>query len=93
MEILILKLGATGDVVRTTTLLRSLSGRVSWVTAAKNVAMLTGTQVPVRAVTWEQRDQLADRRYDLVINLEDTLEVGRYLQAITSAKVFGAQMD
>jgi heptosyltransferase-2 len=93
MEILILKLGATGDVVRTTTLLRSLSGRVSWVTAAKNVAMLTGTQVPVRAVTWEQRDQLADRRYDLVINLEDTLEVGRYLQAITSAKVFGAQME
>ena len=34
MKFLIIKLGADGDVVRTTTLLRSLKGQITWVTAA-----------------------------------------------------------
>ena len=36
MDILIIKLGATGDVVRTTPLLRRLDGNATWITAAKN---------------------------------------------------------
>src|SRR5438067_3698951 len=36
MNVLIIKLGAAGDVVRTTTLLRRLSGQITWLTEAKN---------------------------------------------------------
>jgi hypothetical protein len=37
LNALILKLGATGDVVRTTPPLKQLAGDISWITAAKNV--------------------------------------------------------
>jgi ADP-heptose:LPS heptosyltransferase len=33
MNVLILKLNATGDVVRTTTLLHRLQGDITWITA------------------------------------------------------------
>ena len=92
MEILILKLGATGDVVRTSTLLRRLPGNISWVTAAKNVALLTGAWQQLRGVAWEDRAQVADRSYDLVINLEDTLEVAQFLQSLPHDRVFGAYL-
>jgi heptosyltransferase-2 len=92
VDTLILKLGATGDVVRTTPLLRCLPGRVSWVTAAKNVPLLTGATDHVRCVAWEQRALFADRPYDLVINLEDTLEAGRFVQTLRCDRVFGASL-
>jgi ADP-heptose:LPS heptosyltransferase len=41
MNILIIKLNATGDVVRTTTLLRRLQGDITWITAPSNVASAT----------------------------------------------------
>ena len=40
MNILIIKLGATGDVVRTTPLLRHFKGSVTWLTTAKNSLLL-----------------------------------------------------
>ena len=42
MSVLIIKLGATGDVVRTTPLLRRFDGPVSWVTAENNLPLLEG---------------------------------------------------
>jgi heptosyltransferase-2 len=90
---LILKLGATGDVVRTTPLLKHLPGEISWITAAKNVALLTGLTKTLRSVSWEQRTQFCDRNYDLVINLEDTLEVAQFLPQVKFKKLFGAYID
>ena len=95
MNVLVLKLGATGDVVRTTPLLRSLKGDISWLTAAKNVALLANGRVdsPFRCVTWEQRDVLRDRKYQLVINLEDTLDVASFLKSVEYEQLFGAYAD
>ena len=42
MNVLIIKLGATGDVVRTTPLLRRFDGEIAWITAAKNAVLLEG---------------------------------------------------
>ena len=88
--ILILKLGATGDVVRTTPLLKHLAGEVSWITAAKNTPLLTGLVLPLRSGSWEQRARFCDREYDLVINLEDTQEVAQFLPQLKFKKLFGA---
>lgn len=90
MNILILKLGATGDVVRTTPLLKHLTGEVSWITAEKNVPLLMGLARTLRSVSWEQRAQFCDRDYDLVINLEDAPDVAEFLRQVRFKKLFGA---
>jgi ADP-heptose:LPS heptosyltransferase len=90
MNTLILKLGATGDVVRTTPLLRHLVGEISWITAAKNVPLLSGLAKNLRSASWEQREQFCDRDYDLLINLEDTANVAQFLPKLKFKKLFGA---
>jgi heptosyltransferase-2 len=93
MNTLIIKLGATGDVVRTTPLLKRLGGHVSWVTAAKNVPLLAGLHPNLRSLPWEQRELFRDKNYDLAINLEDTLEAAQFLKTMEYERLFGAFAD
>ena len=93
MNVLIIKLGATGDVVRTTPLLRRLSGSVTWITAAKNAVLLDGLSDNLRHFSWEERARALDIPYDLAINLEDTLEVAMFLKSVRPAEIFGAYAD
>lgn len=90
MNILILKLGATGDVVRTTPLLEKLAGEITWITAAKNVALIEGLRSNLHCLAWEQRASATGKSYDLVINLEDTPESGQFVQSLKFEKLFGA---
>jgi len=93
MNVLIVKLGATGDVVRTTPLLRRLSGSVTWITAAKNGVFLEGLADNLRHFSWEARAHALDISYDLAISLEDTLEVALFLKSVRPAEIFGAYAD
>jgi hypothetical protein len=93
MNILIIKLGATGDVVRTTPLLRRLNGSVTWVTSARNVELLRGVTPELDCVTWEQRESLRGTAYDLAINLEDDLETAQFLHTVRFRQLFGAYAD
>jgi hypothetical protein len=93
MNVLIVKLGATGDVVRTTPLLGRLDGQITWLTAAKNTVLLENLTDNLRCFSWEERQLVPDIRYDLVINLEDTLEVGSYLKTHHAVQLFGAYVD
>ncbi len=93
MNTLIVKLGATGDVVRTTPLLRRLNGEVTWLTAARNIVLLENLKEGLRCLPWEQHETARDRRYDLVINLEDTPEVGHFAATIETDQLFGAYFD
>jgi heptosyltransferase II len=93
MNVLIVKLGATGDVVRTTPLLGRLDGQIAWVTAAKNTVLLESLADNLRCFSWEERQLVPDIRYDLVINLEDTLDVGLYLKTRQTTQLFGAYID
>jgi heptosyltransferase-2 len=93
MNVLILKLGASGDVVRTTPLLARLDGQVTWVTAQKNMVLLEGVAEKLSSFSWEQRDRVPDITYDLVINLEDTIEVGAFLRTRRFGQLFGAYAD
>jgi ADP-heptose:LPS heptosyltransferase len=90
VNVLIAKLGATGDVVRTTTLLRKFDGDMTWLVEAKNAVVLQGLQKKLRCVPWEERDSLLERSYDLVINLEDTLEVANFLRTLEVKQMWGA---
>ena len=93
MNVLIVKLGATGDVVRTTPLLRRLSGSITWITAAKNCVLLDGLADNLRHFSWEARARALDIPYDLAINLEDSLDVALFLKSVRPAEIFGAYAD
>ena len=93
MSVLIIKLGATGDVVRTTPLLRRLDGPVSWITAENNLALLQGIDREVRCVSWENRRRVANTAYDLVINLEDDRQTSAFLKELKFKQLFGAYLN
>jgi ADP-heptose:LPS heptosyltransferase len=93
MNILIIKLAATGDVVRTTPLVHRFEGETTWITAAGNAALLEGVQDNVRPFSWEERERALDRHYDLAINLEDTLDVAQFLKAVKCSEIFGAYAE
>jgi heptosyltransferase-2 len=93
MKVLIIKLGATGDVVRTTPLIRRLNGQITWLTEGKNIVLLEGLKDSLRCFSWEERERALDTRYDLVINLEDKLDVGQFLKTVRRGEIFGAYVD
>src|SRR5215813_7165079 len=91
MSVLIVKLGATGDVVRTTPLLRRLRGDVTWVTAPKNESLLIGLGSAagnLRVLHWEDRSILEGESFDLVINLEDDVETAGILKSVRADRLF-----
>jgi heptosyltransferase-2 len=93
MKILIIKLGATGDVVRTTPLLSQLSGQITWLTAAKNSTLLENLTANLRCFSWDKRANALDTHYDLAINLEDTIDVAQFLRTIECSEIFGAYLS
>jgi heptosyltransferase II len=93
MKVLIIKLGATGDVVRTTPLIRRLNGQITWLTEGKNIVLLEGLKENLRCFSWEERERGLDARYDLGINLEDTLDVAQFLKTVRCGEIFGAYVD
>jgi ADP-heptose:LPS heptosyltransferase len=93
VNILIVKLGATGDVVRTTPLIVRLSARITWLTVEKNKELLEGLNGAVQCFSWNEREQILGSHYDLVINLEDTAEVASFVQTLPAAQICGAYLD
>ena len=90
MRVLIAKLGATGDVVRTTPLLERMGEQIIWLTEAKNTVLLKGLAEKLQCFSWEERNLIPDFDYDLIINLEDTLDVASYLKKYKHKQWFGA---
>ena len=89
---LIVKLNATGDVVRTTTLLHEFAhANVTWITASPNNELLT--HPAVRCLEWTERDRALDRDYDLVVNLEDETDAAAFVEQTRHHRVFGARLD
>ena len=92
-QVLIIKLAAAGDVVRTTPLITALSSDVTLITADKNKVLFCGVSESVRCISWNNREQGRDRNYDLVVNLEDTIEVASFAQTVDAREVCGAYLN
>lgn len=90
---LIIKIGATGDVVRTTPILEMLDGEIVWITEKKNLELLEGVAPSLTAVCWEDRNLIRAQEYDLVINLEDSVEVAKFLASLSFERSFGAYLN
>ena len=92
MNTLIVKLNATGDVVRTTTVLHRLTGEVTWITAKTNVELLEEGSTSLRTLAWDDRSLALDRFYDLVLNLEDESDTAGFVSQVQHAQRFGAYL-
>src|ERR1700751_829338 len=93
-RILVIKLGALGDVLRTTPLLTVLDGTVSWLTSEAAAPLLTGNPYIERLYCMERsHDSLFETDFDLVLNLEDDLAAAALASKIRTRELIGAYRD
>lgn len=87
---LILKLGALGDVLRTTTLLHILPPEITWVTSGKSAPLLENNPLIKNLCLFENLDtSLLEEPFDLLINLEDEMAVAQLAAKVRAAKRLG----
>ncbi|MBU0501854.1 MAG: glycosyltransferase family 9 protein [Candidatus Margulisbacteria bacterium] len=96
MRILIIKLGAIGDVLRTTSALKGLREKYSpacldWLTSEVAKEVLLHNPLIDHLYTWPEKKRL--KPYDLVIGLEDELKVREFVSKISQEEILGAFAD
>jgi ADP-heptose:LPS heptosyltransferase len=95
MKILIVKIGAIGDVLRTTSLLPGLAEKyrpveIDWLTSETSRELLEGNPYLRRVLAWDERDSAGS--YDLAIGLEDEKDVCRFVGALSADQIVGAYL-
>jgi heptosyltransferase-2 len=92
-NILIIKLGALGDVIRTTPLLRVLDGDITWVTSTMAAPLLEQNPFITKLVAMDDHGFHLDRNYDLVINLEDDMPAAKLASAAATGNIVGPYLN
>lgn len=92
-ETLLIKLGALGDVLRTTPLLRRLGGRVTWVTDEACLPLLRGLPGLRRALPLSAAASLRGRSFDLALNFDEDLRACRLASSVSARRRAGAWAD
>jgi len=100
MEILIIKLGAMGDVLRTTSILKALKEKyidvnISWITKEESIELLKNNKYIDDLYTYEKLriDDLKNNSYDLIISLDDDKEICQIVVKLKKEKLVGAYFD
>lgn len=91
---LIIKLGAMGDVLRTTPLLHVLSGNVYWITQKECIPLLalSNNLKKVIDINYAQ-EQLRNISFDLVICLDDDIKAAKLATKFNSGSLIGSFVD
>ncbi len=99
-EILIVKLGAMGDVLRTTFILEGLKEKyknssISWLADKKNADVLNGNKYISEIIVNDNKvfEKLVSVKYDIVINLDLSPESLSFTKAAFSKKIIGYYLD
>lgn len=92
-QILIIKLGALGDVIRTTPLLRVLEGEITWVTSAAALPLLRHAPQINKMLVADNLSFQLEPNYDLVINLEDDFASAQLASAAATQSVIGPYLE
>lgn len=94
-NILIIKIGALGDVVRTTPILRVLKGNIYWITSKEALPLLPHNKKIIRKIlTIENLHQIHNIYFDLIINLEENEILAKLIsQNFKFKKIIGVFFD
>jgi lipopolysaccharide heptosyltransferase II len=91
---LIIKLGAMGDVLRTTTIVRALPGPVTWVTRPASLPLLENIPQIRQVVPFEAApEELQGRHFGLAACLDDEPEACALLERVTFDRHVGARAE
>jgi heptosyltransferase-2 len=90
---LIIKLGAMGDVLRTTAILNVLDGPVTWVTRAASVPLLQNIPQIEQTVPYEDVGSLSGRHFDMAACLDDEPDACRILERVRWERHVGARLE
>jgi len=94
-RILIIKLGAIGDVLRTTTVLREIDGEIIWVTKEESFPLLSKNQ-KIKTLTTLSAFLSGHERFeefDLVLSLDDEVDACRMASSVKSKRLVGAYLE
>ncbi|MEK6984007.1 MAG: glycosyltransferase family 9 protein [Nanoarchaeota archaeon] len=99
MKILIIKLGAIGDVIRTTSILSGLKAKhkncgIDWVTKEESLDILKNNTLINRVYTLGQNtvNKLKNQKYDLVVCLDDDYSACELSSGIKPKRIIGAYL-
>lgn len=89
-KILVIKKGASGDVIRTSTLLHFLKGDVTWVTHSYNKVFLPQHHTQLkRILSFEETNEILSEKFEFVISLDDDDECAKLAAALKSNEIIG----
>ena len=91
-NILIIKLGALGDVLRTTSLLRVLSGNIFWVTAKDPLPLLPTDKLKVVEIN-KASEVLKGFFFDLILCLDDDYKAASLATILKKKTLIGSYID
>ncbi|MBS3105495.1 glycosyltransferase family 9 protein [Candidatus Woesearchaeota archaeon] len=99
MRVLVIKLGAVGDVIRTTSILPGLKSKfmnckIDWITKKGSFDVLKGNDLISKTfiINNNAKNQLKNKRYDLVICLDDDQEACELASKISSKEIIGSYL-
>lgn len=94
MKTLIIKLGALGDVVRTTVVLRELKGEICWLTKSNASDLLRSDKIS-KVYFYEKINPhtLANEEFDLVISLDEEKEALDIISLLKFKRLIGIYRD
>jgi len=100
MNILVIKLGAIGDVLRTTSVLQALKEKyldceISWVTKNKSFDILKNNDFIDKIYLSDEnlKEKLKGKIFDLIISLDDDSEACDLASSLNSKKIIGAYLE
>ncbi|MBN4049094.1 glycosyltransferase family 9 protein [archaeon AH-315-M20] len=99
MKILIIKLGAIGDVIRTTSILSGLKSKytnceIDWITKKESFQILKNNKLIDKIYLIDQNlnDKIKNNEYGLIINLDDDNNACKLAAEIKHKKIIGAYL-
>lgn len=97
MKILVIKLGAIGDVIRTTAILHGLRAkykncRIDWVTKKESFNILKNNKFINKIFLISEIKKILRFKYDLVICLDDDYEACKLVSEVKSGKIIGSYL-
>jgi heptosyltransferase-2 len=90
MKTLIIKIGALGDVLRTTPLLHRLQGNVTWVTDRRATPLLAGNKHLARVIAADEAGPIKREKFDWVINFDESREACLLASSVKAVRKTGA---
>lgn len=96
MDILVIKTGALGDVVRSSFIAQALKDKYSnknpkiyWITSTLAKSFFINNKYVDKILTSEEKFNLKNTKFDLVVNLEEDEENAKFTSALNSGKIQG----